>query len=91
MQEKDNIVYVGQKATMAYVLAVTTQLKNGNKKITIKARGKAISRAVDVSEIFRNKVNTDTTISDIRTGTEEVETDQGQRLKVSYIEIDLRP
>lgn len=74
---------------MAYVLAVVTQLGQSRGDVTIKARGKAISRAVDVAEIVRNKFVNDIKISDIRIATEEVQTEQGNNLKVSSIEIQL--
>ena len=54
-QEEGYFVYVGKKGVMAYVLAVITQFSEGAKKVSIKARGKSISRAVDVAEIVRGK------------------------------------
>ena len=50
----ENIVYVGNKPVMNYVLAVVTQVNNGANEVYLKARGRAISRAVDVAEIVRN-------------------------------------
>ena len=44
---KDNTVFVGNKPVMNYVLAVVTQFSNGAEEVAIKARGKAICRAVD--------------------------------------------
>ena len=83
-----NFVFVGKKGAMAYVLAVVTQFGMGAKDVTIKARGKSISRAVDVAEIVRNR---DTTIKIVSIGiaTEEVTTMDGRPLKVSSIEIVL--
>ncbi len=75
---------------MAYVLAVVTQInQQGKGEITIKARGKAISRAVDVAEIVRNKFINTVQEPRIRISTEEVQTEQGNALKVSSIEIRL--
>jgi len=52
----DSTVYVGNKGVMNYVLAVITQFNTENaKEVRIKARGKAISRAVDVEEMVRNR------------------------------------
>ena len=51
----ENIVYIGRKPTMNYVLAVVTQFNNGMREVTIKARGNSISRAVDVKEIVVNR------------------------------------
>ncbi len=47
--QNDNTVFVGNKPVMNYVLAVVTQFNNGADLVAIKARGKAISRAVDTA------------------------------------------
>jgi len=86
----DNTIYIGKKGTMAYVLAVVTQINNGAKEILIKARGRAISRAVDVSEIVKNKFVTDLKIAKIGISTEEIHPEEGNPLKVSAIEILLK-
>lgn len=87
---EDNVVYVGTKPTMNYVLAVTTQFNNNSKEVVLKARGRAISRAVDVAEIVRKRFNTDAKIEDIQIGTEELNTEEGGTIKVSSIEITLK-
>jgi len=84
---EDNKVYVGLKSSMAYVLAVMAQFSDGAMQVRIKARGKAISRAVDVVEIVRNKFVKDARIENIEIGTEEVEGDGKIKRKVSTIEI----
>lgn len=86
---EENIVFVGKKGTMAYVLAVVTQLNQGAKTVTLKARGKAISRAVDVAEIVKNKFMQQVKLGGIDISTEEIATDEGTPLKVSAIEITL--
>ncbi len=86
----ENTVFVGKKATMNYVLAVVTQMNQGSNDVTIKARGKAISRAVDVAEIVKNKFVTEAKIDDIKIATEEISTEEGNLLKVSAIEIILK-
>ena len=90
MATNDNTVFVGRKGTMAYVLAVITQINQGATEIYVKARGKAISRAVDVAEIVRNKFDTNLKIGNIAISTEEVQSEQGLPLKVSAIEITLK-
>ena len=57
--------------------------------MVIKARGRAISRAVDVAEIIRRRFNTDAKVKDIKIGTEELKTEEGGTIKVSSIEITL--
>ncbi len=85
----DNTVFVGKKGTMAYVLAVVTQFNGGAKEVTVKARGRAISRAVDVAEIVKHRFVSEVKIGDISTTTEEVTSSDGKTLKVSAIEIKL--
>ena len=50
-EEHDNIIFVGKKPAMSYVMAVVTQFSSGADEVHIRARGRAISRAVDVAEI----------------------------------------
>lgn len=85
---EDNVVYIGSKPVMNYVLAVVTQFNNGAKEVTVKARGKAISRAVDVVEVSRNRFLSDAKIKDIKIGTEKIATERGES-NVSIIEIVL--
>jgi archaea-specific DNA-binding protein len=87
---EENVVFIGKKGTMAYVLAVVTQMNQGSKEVLLKARGKAISRAVDVAEIVKNKFIKDIKISNIDIATEEIPSEEGNPLKVSSIEITLQ-
>ena len=87
----ENTVYIGKKPTMNYVLAVVTQFNTGTDEIVIKARGRSISRAVDVAEIVRNRFITEAKVKDIRISTEEITSEDGDRTSnVSSIEIFLK-
>ena len=85
----ENAVFVGNKPVMNYVLAVLTQFNNGATEVAIKARGKAISRAVDVAEIVRNRFLPNVTVKSIQIDTEELDSEQGRKVNVSTIEIVL--
>ncbi len=85
----DNVVYIGKKPIMSYVLAVVTQFGQGHTDVIIKARGKAIVRAVDVAEIVRNRFVSNCMVQDIQIGTERLESDDGFTNNVSWIEIRL--
>ena len=74
-QMKENTVFVGNKPIMNYVLAVVIQFNNGANEVTIKARGKAISRAVDTAEIALNRFLKGVEKKDIITSTEIIDTD----------------
>lgn len=87
---EDNTIFVGNKGVMSYVLAVVTQFNQGADEVEVKARGKAISRAVDVAEIVKNKFLDEIEITDISTKTETLENDDGSESKVSSINIKLK-
>jgi DNA-binding protein len=87
-QVKENTVFVGNKPVMNYVLAVVTQFNNGAEEVAIKARGKAISRAVDTAEISLNRFLDGIVKKEIITSTEIIDTDTG-KTNVSSIEIIL--
>ncbi|MDO5851923.1 MAG: DNA-binding protein Alba [Methanobacteriaceae archaeon] len=89
MPEEENIVYIGNKPVMNYVLAVVTQMNSGVSEVILKARGRAISRAVDVAEIVRNRFISDVTIAKIDVCTEEIVGNEGTSSNVSAIEIQL--
>ncbi len=82
----DNIIYVGNKPVKNYVQAVVTQFNNGADEVLIKARGRAISRAVDVAEIARKRFLTEVDVKDIAISTESLSTETGET-NVSAIEI----
>jgi len=86
----ENVIYIGQKPLMSYVLAVITQFNgNGSNGVILKARGRAISTAVDTAEVVRNRFMKDAKIKDIKIGTESVTNEEGRASNVSSIEICL--
>ncbi|MGD0319800.1 MAG: DNA-binding protein Alba [Nitrososphaerales archaeon] len=86
-----NTIFVGKKPVMAYVLACLTQIQNGTNIVTVKARGRAISRAVDVAQIVTKRFATDITVKHISLNTEQVKsTVTGDMSNVSSIEIELQ-
>lgn len=84
---ENNTIFVGSKPVMNYVLAVVTLFNNGFDSVLIRARGKAISRAVDTAEIVRNRFITDCDVSDINISTEKLENVNQEKTNVSIIEI----
>jgi len=89
IQASEDTVLIGKKTIMNYVLACLTFLSSGAKKIVVKARGRAISRAVDTVELLRRAFAKDLQVKDINIGTEEVVRPEGQKTNVSTIEITL--
>jgi len=86
----ENVIYVGKKPPMSYVLAIVTQFNaRGSDEVVIKARGRAISTAVDAAEIARNRFIPDAILKEIKIGTERVTNAEGRTSNVSSIEICL--
>lgn len=89
-QREPNTVFIGKKPVMNYVLACLTLMQNGSGGVNVKARGKAISRAVDVAQILTKRFATDITVKKITINTEQVKSmETGALNNVSSIEIRL--
>lgn len=82
-----NTILIGKKSVMAYVLAVVSQFNNGSTFVKLKARGKIISRAVDVAEIVKHRFIPTLHPQAINIGTEDLQSEDGTHSKVSSIEI----
>jgi len=81
-----NHIYVGKKPVMSYAMSALIQLTHSD-EIIVKARGMAISRAVDVAEIVTKRLGNEAfTVKDITIDTEELGMGEDMR-NVSTIEI----
>ena len=87
----DNSVFVGNKPFMNYVTGVVMQFTTkGASEVIVKARGKFISRAVDIAEVSRKRFLDNTVdVKDIQIDSEEFENKEGKQVRVSNIEITL--
>jgi len=91
-EREDNSVYIGIKPFMNYVTAIVMLLTSRNQdEVVVKARGKWISRAVDVVEAVRKKFLKDKNlkIKNVRIDSGEIENKEGRKVNVSLIEITL--
>lgn len=86
-QVSENTVFVGRKPVMNYVVACMTFFNSGSQKVVVKARGRAISRAVDTVELLRRVFVKDLQLQGISVGTEQVTRGEGQKSSVSATEI----
>ncbi len=85
-----NVVLVGKKPVMNYVLATLTLLNQGVKEIVIKARGRAISKAVDTVEIVRKRfLPGKVDVKEIKIDSQVLQNPEGRQTRVSTIEIVL--
>jgi len=92
MSRDPGTIFIGKKPPMSYVMAIITSVSAGNvKEITLKARGQAITTAVDVAEIARNRFIKDLKITKVAIGTEELPPREGENKPrmVSTMEITL--
>jgi len=90
--KKPDVIFIGNKPPMSYVMAVMTALSSGAiTEITLKARGRAITTAVDVAEITSNRFIKDLSVTAVGIGTEEMPPREGdsRSRNVSIIEIKL--
>jgi DNA-binding protein len=87
----DNSIFVGSKPFMNYVTGVVMQFTTKNAdEVIVKARGKFISRAVDVVEVAAKRfLEGNVKIKDIKIDSEEFENKEGKQVRVSTIEIVL--
>ena len=88
---ESNAVLIGRKPVMNYVLACITLFHGGAKEVNVKARGRSISRAVDVVEVVRRRFLPDVKVKKIGIGTEQLapREEGGSPTNVSSIEITL--
>ncbi|UCD96346.1 MAG: DNA-binding protein Alba [Candidatus Bathyarchaeota archaeon] len=87
VEQTENAVLIGRKPVMNYVVACLTFFNSGEKTVTIKARGRAISTAVDTVELLRRAFMKGLKITQISIGTEEVQREEDRSSNVSTIEI----
>jgi DNA-binding protein len=85
--ERSNNVFIGRKPVLNYVLACMTLFKSGHEEVVVKARGRNISRAVDVVEVLRSRFMPNAEVTDIQIGTESVNSDDRGPSNVSTIDI----
>jgi DNA-binding protein Alba len=92
MSKEPGTIFIGKKPPMSYVMAVITAFSASDaKEITVKARGQAITTAVDVAEITRRRFLKDLKITKVAIGTEEMPAREGENRSrmVSTMEITL--
>ncbi|MHA2429974.1 MAG: RNA-binding protein [Promethearchaeota archaeon] len=82
-------VFIGKKKSMSYVMAAMVILNDS--PVRLLARGRTISRAVDVAEILINKFVRGATYGEIKIDTEVITNDDNTQTNVSSIEIEIIP
>ena len=91
-EDKDNVIFIGIKPFMNYVTGVVMQFQTkGQEEVIVSARGKFISKAVDVVEVARRTFLKEENIKvdDIQIASESFENKEGKRIHVSTISLKL--
>ncbi len=85
--KSSNEIFIGKKPLMTYVTATLVQLAN-EATVFIKARGKSIPMAVDVSQIIVKRMNAvGYSVASVKIGSESIKSQDGNTRNVSTIEV----
>jgi len=87
MFDQQNIVLIGKKPVMNYVIACLTLFNAGKQRITVKARGFVIARAVDTVELLRRAFIEDLEIHKITIGSQKFKRANNIESIISTMEI----
>jgi len=87
----DHTVFIGAKPFMNYVTGVVMQFTTQNaKEVYVRARGKFITRAVDVAEVASKRfLEGQIKVKDIKVDSEGFKNKEGRDVRVSTIDITL--
>ena len=91
MEENEHTIFVGSKPFMNYVTGVVMQFTIQNAtQVAVKARGKFISKAVDIAEVAAKRfLEGQVVVGDIKTDSSEFKNKEGRQIRVSTIELNL--
>ncbi len=91
-EKTDNSFFIGEKPLMNYVTAAVMHFTSKNApEITLKARGRFMNTAIDVSQVITSRFLKDQArINDVRLGSEEFTNKEGRQVRVSTIEINIK-
>ncbi len=87
----EHTMYIGAKPFMNYVTGVVMQFTTqGAEELVLKARGKFISKAVDIAEVATKRfLEGQIKLKDIKVDSEEFQNKEGRTVRVSTIELTL--
>src|SRR5213593_2086551 len=87
VEEEPNVVRIGKKPIMNYVVACMTLLNTGVSDVMVRGRGQSITKAVEVVDMLRRALMKNIRIHSVDIGTEEVKREDGSTTSLSMIEI----
>ncbi|MBO3803369.1 MAG: RNA-binding protein [Candidatus Brockarchaeota archaeon] len=88
MDSQLDTIRVGKKEVWAYVTACITSFNSGCKELTIRARGSAISKAVDVVNSLERSFLRKVEVKEIKISSDELD-DGNKKVWKSAIEIKI--
>src|SRR5260370_2072670 len=86
-EEEPNMVRIGKKPIMNYVVACMTLLNTGVADVMVRGRGQSITKAVEVVEMLRRAFMKNIRVHTVDIGTEEITAEVGPTSSLSMIEI----
>jgi DNA-binding protein len=86
-QQQGDVVLIGKKPTMNYVIACLTLFNSGKQTVTVRARGFVISHAIDTVELLRRAFIKNLEVQKITIGSQEFQKASGLSSSVSTIDI----
>jgi DNA-binding protein len=86
-QQQGDVVLIGKKPTMNYVVACLTLFNSGKQTVTVRARGFVISHAIDTVELLRRAFIKNLEVQKITIGSQEFQKDSGVYSSISTIDI----
>lgn len=88
-ENEPNIVRIGKKPLMNYVVACMTLLNSGVPEVMVRARGQSITKAVETVDLLRRAFLKNIRVQSVDIGTEQVQRQDGSIASLSMIEIML--
>ncbi|WP_455278610.1 DNA-binding protein Alba [[Eubacterium] cellulosolvens] len=84
-----NMIRIGKKPVLSYVVACVTLFNSGKSEIMVRARGRSIPKAVDTVEMLKHSFFKELFVKSIEIGSEDIRRYNGRGTSVSIIEIIL--
>lgn len=89
MITQGNMIRIGKKPLLSYVVACITLFNSGNNEIMVRARGRSIPKAVDTVEMLKRSFFKGLFVKSIEIGSEDIRRYNGRGTSISIIEIIL--
>lgn len=87
MITQENMIKIGKKPMLSYVVACVTLFNSGKSEIMVRARGRSIPKAVDTVEMLKHSFFKGLFVKSVEIGSEDIRRYNGRGTSISIIEI----